>query len=595
MRIWKKIAALGLAALLAFTGAACGAPAGGEQENAAGAESAGAAADSGSAALPADAESTAQGDASGAVEPNGDVMILFTSDIHCGVDQGFGLAGLQQVRDTLEAQGYETILVDDGDAIQGEPLGTLTRGEAVIDLMNAAGYDVAIPGNHEFDYGMDRFLELAEQADFPYISCNLNREGEFLFEPYTIVEAAGMKIAFVGVTTPESLATSMPANFQNEEGEYIYGFLEDATGEALYEAVQQAVDAARAEGADYVYVMGHLGMDAGAAPWTYADVLEHTTGIDVLLDGHSHDTDQIVMTDAGGNEVVRSACGTKLNCIGYSHISAEDGVVETNIWSWPNGIGAQELLGIENEMSAAVGAAVDDVNALLDEVVAQSQVTLTINDPEEVDSSGNPIRMVRRAETNLGDFCADAIRVVSGADIGVENGGGIRKNLERGEVTYGDILSVFPFGNELCVIEVTGQQILDALEWGVHELPDESGGFLQVSGLSYEVDATIPSGCTADEHGMMTGIEGARRVSHVLVGDEPLDPAGTYTLAGTNYVLIEQGDGYTAFDGARVLQEGIALDNQVLIEYITDTLGGEIGGAYADPYGEGRITVQGAE
>ena len=524
-------------------------------------------------------------------EKNGDIYILFTSDVHCGIDKGFGYAGLQQVRDTLEAQGYETILVDDGDAIQGEPIGTLSEGEAIIDLMNDLKYDVAIPGNHEFDYGMPRFLELVEKADFPYISCNFTYLDELVFEPYIIKEAAGKKIGFVGVTTPLTITASTPVYFQDENGEYVYGFMSDDTGERVYQAVQSAVDAAREEGADYVYVIGHMGNGAEFKPWTYADVISHTDGIDVFLDGHSHDTDQVIMKNKDGEDVPRSAVGTKMACIGYSHISAEGDIVETGIWSWPNKTSAPELLDIHNEIRDRVDEAQQELAEELDKVVASTAVTLTINDPEAVDSSGNPVRMIRRAETNLGDLCADAARDQSGADIAFVNGGSIRVSIEKGDITFGNILAVHPFGSMLCVLEVTGQQILDALEWSCRSVPDENGGFNQVSGLTFEINSAIDSPCKADKDGMCTGIEGERRVQNVMVGGEALDPEKTYTLAGYDYQLRQQGDGYTAYDGAPVLQDNVKLDNQVLIDYIVDTLGGNVGGEYADPYGEGRITI----
>ena len=524
-------------------------------------------------------------------EKNGDIYILFTSDVHCGIDKGFGYAGLQQVRDTLEAQGYETILVDDGDAIQGEPIGTLSEGAAIIDLMNDLKYDVAIPGNHEFDYGMPRFLELVEKAEFPYISCNFTYLDELVFEPYIIKEAAGKKIGFVGVTTPLTITASTPVYFQDENGEYVYGFMSDDTGERVYQAVQSAVDAAREEGADYVYVIGHMGNGAEFKPWTYADVISHTDGIDVFLDGHSHDTDQVIMKNKDGEDVPRSAVGTKMACIGYSHISAEGDIVETGIWSWPNKTSAPELLDIHNEIRDRVDEAQQELAEELDKVVASTAVTLTINDPEAVDSSGNPVRMIRRAETNLGDLCADAARDQSGADIAFVNGGSIRVSIEKGDITFGNILAVHPFGSMLCVLEVTGQQILDALEWSCRSVPDENGGFNQVSGLTFEINSAIDSPCKADKDGMCVGIEGERRVQNVMVGGEALDPEKTYTLAGYDYQLRQQGDGYTAYDGAPVLQDNVKLDNQVLIDYIVDTLGGNVGGEYADPYGEGRITI----
>ena len=519
-----------------------------------------------------------------------DIVILFTSDVHCGIDQGFGYAGLAAVRDYLVAQGNAVILVDDGDSIQGEPIGTMTKGEALIDLMNAVGYSVAIPGNHEFDYGMDQFLALTEKAKFDYISCNFNHNGESVFQPYVIRELDGAKVAFVGVTTPKTLTSSTPRYFQDEEGNFVYGFLQDETGEAVYNAVQSAVDAAREEGADYVVVMGHMGDEEECHPWTYADIISNTTGIDVFLDGHSHDTEQVAMKNKDGDEVLRSACGTKLACIGYCRIGA-DGEISTGLYTWNNSVPAPALLGLNNKTSAAVEKAAGSLEKKLQETVATSQVLLTINDPEAVDSNGKPIRMVRRAETNLGDLCADAYRAQSGADIAFVNGGGIRVNINAGKITLNDILKVHPFGNAMCVIEVTGQQILDALEWGSRAVPGETGGFLQVSGLSYEIHSYIESSCTSDENGMFTGVAGERRVQNVLVDGKPIDPEATYTLASHNYMLLNNGDGYTMFDGAPLLQDSVKLDNQVLIDYITEDLEGVIGPEYEDLAGEGRIVI----
>ena len=523
-------------------------------------------------------------------ERTGDVVILFTSDVHCGIDQGFGYAGLQAVREYLKAQGNDVLLVDDGDNIQGEPVGTMSKGEICLELMNAMGYDVAIPGNHEFDYGMDQFLALAEKAEFPYISCNFNKGGELVFEPYVIKEAGGAKIAFVGVTTPKTLTSSTPRYFQDENGEFVYGFLQDDDGQGVYDAVQKAVDDARAEGADYVVVMGHMGNEAECTPWTYADVISHTSGIDVFLDGHSHDTEQVTMKDKDGNEVLRSACGTKLACIGWCRIAA-DGKLSTGLYTWNNSGSVPAMLGIKNDMSKAVEDAVGKLNEQLKEVVAKTTVNLTINDPVEVDANGKPIRMVRRAETNLGDLCADAYRDQSGADIAFVNGGGVRVDIPAGDITLNDILKVHPFGNAMCVVEVTGQQILDALEWGSRAVPGESGSFLQVSGLTYEIHSYIDTPCTNDEKGLFTGVEGERRVQNVLVGGEPIDPKATYTLASHNYMLLDQGDGYTMFEGAPLLQNSVKLDNQVLIDYITESLGGVIGEEYEDPFGQGRITI----
>ena len=524
------------------------------------------------------------------VTPSGDIVIVFTSDVHCGVDQGFGYAGVAKIKEYLESKGDAVILVDDGDSIQGEPIGTLTKGEAIIDLMNKTGYSIAIPGNHEFDYGMENFLNLTEKADFEYISCNFNKEGELVFAPYVIRELAGKKVAFVGMTTPKTLTSSTPRYFMNDKGEFIYGFFQDDTGEKLYQAVQKAVDDARAEGAELVVAMAHMGNEAEVKPYTYVDIIENTTGIDVLLDGHSHDTEQVTVKNKSGEDVLRSACGTKLAAVGWCRIAA-DGKISTGLYKWENDVSAFELLGLTGPAADSVKEAADLLAAKLKEVVARTEVDLTIYDPEAKDANGKPVRMIRRAETNLGDLCADAYRAQSGADIAFVNGGGIRVSINAGDITLGNILSVHPFGNAMCVIEVSGQQILDALEWGARAIPGENGGFLQVSGLSYEIDSSIDSTCKADENGMFVSVEGARRVKNVKVGEEDLDPNKTYTLASHNYMLLENGDGYTMFDGCKLLQDCVKLDNQVLIDFITESLGGVIGEEYEELTGQGRIVI----
>ena len=519
-----------------------------------------------------------------------DVMILYTSDVHCGVDQGFGYAGLEQIRKHLQAQGYDVILVDNGDNIQGDLIGSKSKGEVPIDLMNKMGYNVAIPGNHEFDYGMDQFLSLAEKAEFPYISCNFQCRGENVFEPYVILEAGGKKIGFVGVTTPETIVSSTPTHFQDEEGNYIYSFLQDETGEALYSAVQSAVDDAREEGAEYVIVMGHMGNVETSRPYTYADVIANTSGIDAFLDGHSHDTDQVVMKDKDGKSVPRSACGTKLQGIGWCMIP-EEGELSTGIYTWMFEDTAPEFFVIENEMSAAVKEAKDELDKQMQVKIGYSAVDLTVNDPEAIDSEGRPYRMVRRAETNMGDFCVDAFRARMGADVAVLGGGSVRDNIPAGEVKMADAYRVMPFGMEACKIKVTGQQILDALEWASRSVPSENGGFLQVSGMSYEIHTYIDPTCTEDTNGMFTGITGERRVRNVMIGGEPVDPEAFYTLASTDYVVINNGDGLTAFDGAERLDDGGLLEHDVIIDYIQEDLGGTIGEEYSDPTGEDRIII----
>ena len=279
-----------------------------------------------------------------------------------------------------------------------------------------------------------------------------------------------------------------------------------------------------------------------------------------------------------------AACGTKLQGIGYLRI-AQDGTLSTGLYQWNNDVALPELLGLENDVATAVNEAVAALDEKLGEVVAKTAVDLVINDPE------TDVRIIRNAETNLGDLCADAYRDQSGADIAFVNGGGVRVSIDAGDITLNDILLVHPFGNAMCVVEATGQQILDALEWGARVVPEENGGFLQVSGLTYEIHTYIESSCTQDENGLFTGVSGEYRVKNVKVNGEDLDLEKTYTLASHNYMLKNAGDGFTMFQNDPILQDEVMLDNQVLINYITGTLEGNVGEAYANPYGDGRIVA----
>ena len=502
-----------------------------------------------------------------------DIVILYTNDAHCGIEDGMGYQGLSAAKRALLAAGNKVLLVDNGDAVQGDTIGTLSKGEYIIDIMNKLGYDVATPGNHEFDYGMDQFNKLVEKADFDYISCNfVDKDGNPVLKPYVIKEADGVKIAFVGISTPKTITTSTPTYFQDGNGNYIYGFMQDDTGEKLYAAVQSAVDTARKEGAKYVIAMAHLGIEADCQPWTSSDVIVNTSGIDVVLDGHSHSTIAgDIVKNKEGKDVILTSTGTKLANIGCLTITADGKLSSTLI----NDDGVGETI---SEIKKGY-------EEMVNTVVASTKVELTVNDPV----SGE--RMVRRQETNLGDLCADAYRAMSGADIAVVNGGGIRVSIPAGDITYGQIIAVHPFGNEMCVVEATGQQILDALEMGARNAPGECGGFLQVSGMSYEIDLNVEPTVEVNADGMFTGVSGEYRVKNVKVGDEPLDLAKTYTLASHNYMLKSAGDGMAMFQGCTLLQDSVMIDNQVLINYIVDVLGGVVGEDYADPYGQGRITV----
>ena len=524
-------------------------------------------------AAPAETPAPAPAEETAYLGLDNDIVILYTNDVHCGVDDNLGYAGLATVKNALEAQGKHVVLVDNGDAVQGDTIGTLSNGEYIIDIMNEIGYDVATPGNHEFDYGMDQFFALTEQANFPYVSANfVDNDGNTVLDPYVIKDVAGVKIAFVGISTPKTITTSTPKYFQDDNGNYIYAFQQDETGEKLYAAVQSAVDAARAEGAQFVIALAHLGIEEDCSPWTSSEVIVNTTGIDAVLDGHSHSMIQgEKVKNKDGAEVLLSSTETKLAYIGCLTIK-DDGSMSTTLIS-------------DNGMKDFIGGIQEEFEELVNTVVASTDVDLIIKDP----ASGE--RIVRVSETNLGDLCADAYRAMSGADVAIVNGGGVRADIPAGDITYGQIIAVHPFGNEMCVVECTGQEILDALELGCSKLPAESGGFLHVSGMTYTVDLNVESTVKLDENGMFVSVEGERRVKDVTVGGEPLDPEKTYTLASHNYKLKDCGDGYSMFADNVFLQDSVMIDNQVLINYIVDVLGGTVGEEYADPYGQGRITI----
>ena len=526
-----------------------------------------------------------------------DLIILYTSDVHCGIDEGWGYAGLYDMKRALAADGYDVLLVDDGDHYQGEASGTMTTGEAILEIMNTVGYDVVIPGNHDFDYGVDRFLDLTGRAEFPYICCNFFKDGKQVFPSWLIKEVGKKRIGFVGVLTPQTLITSTPTLFQNEQGEYFCDFLADGTGEKLYAAVQKAVDDVTAEGVDYVILLAHLGEGDDFRPYSCADVIANTTGITAVLDGHSHDTDQVVMKNRDGQDVVRTACGTKMAYVGALTITGS-GKVSSALYPWSvDGFSAPELLGLKNAPEKAVEKVTESLQEVISEVIGETPVTLTIYDPTAKDDNGAPIRIVRRAETNLADLVADAYLDQSGgADIVLLNGGAIRASIQAGKITLGDLLAVQPFNNSLALVEVTGQQVLDALEWGARSLPQELGGFLQVAGLTYEVDPSVPTPCVGDSDTMFVRVEenAERRVRNVQVGGEALDPEKTYRLSGINYMILKHGDGYTMFDGCTVVMKDIILDNQALINYFRKLTADDMNEKYGNPYGDGRIVIAAA-
>ena len=519
------------------------------------------------------------------------IIILHTNDVHCQIDQkknkdeivtNIGYAGVLAYKKEMEnLHGINNVtLVDAGDAIQGGPIGTLSKGEYIVDIMNYVGYDVACPGNHEFDYGMENFLKLStETSKANYICCNFrDLEGNPILSPYTLIKYGDLTIAYLGINTPESFTKSSPIYFQDENGNYIYDFAQGEKGQTLYKTVQKYVDEAIKEGANYVVAIGHLGDEGASEYWSSKSLIKNTYGIDIFIDGHSHEVYSEILKNKKGKNVLLAQTGTKLQNLGKITINTKNKKITSEFIS---NYKAQDedavnyIEGIKNKFS--------DV---LQEVVAKSSVTLTTLDPT------THKRAIRNSETNLGDFCADAYRAMVGADIAFANGGGIRADIEEGDITYEEIINVHPFGNEICMIETTGQDILDALEIGACEYPIENGGFLQVSGLSYTIDPSIPSSVVFNERGQFVKVDGKYRVTEVIVGNEPLVLNKTYTLASHNYMIKNGGDGYTMFMDDKMIKDSVVIDNGALINYITENLNGVIGDEYKNPKGNGRIIIK---
>ena len=514
-----------------------------------------------------------------------DVVILHTNDTHCGIEENMGYAGLVWYENQMKEETPYVTLVDAGDAIQGAPVGTLSEGEYLVQIMNKAGYDFAVPGNHEFDYGMEKLLGLSARLDCGYSACNfVNLPSKTqVFAPYRIMEYDDIQVAFVGVATPESITKSTPAYFQDQFGRYRFSFCEDETGEALYSQVQSAVDQARGEGADYVIMVGHLGDNGITEKWSSRSVIANTTGIDAAIDGHSHEVCVENVPNENGEMVVLTQTGTKFANIGKLTITADGQIQASHVSAVTDAEGNPAK---DAEMESFINGIKSQYEESLKVVLGRTDVDLMDKDPE------TGLRAVRKAETNLGDLCADASRYMMGADIGFMNGGGIRAGIEAGDITYEDALSVFPYGNMICMAEVSGQKIKDALEMGVKNYPEESGGFIHVSGLTYTVDSSVPSSVVLDEKRNFVSVGGEYRVRDIYVGEEPLDVNRTYTLASHNYWLKSGGDGMSMLMGCPILKDETMVDVDTITSYISEYLGGTVGEEYKDPRGQGRITIK---
>ncbi|MBM6651612.1 bifunctional metallophosphatase/5'-nucleotidase [Megamonas funiformis] len=508
-----------------------------------------------------------------------DIIILYTNDVHCGIEDNLGYTKLAQYKEDLQQDTPYITLVDAGDAIQGAPIGKLSTGEAIINIMNEIGYDFAIPGNHEFDYGMDRFLILNDKLSCGYYSSNLVNTitGKNLLPAYKIFQFDDKKIALIGVTTPETLNSSTPAYFQDDKGIFIYSFNEDATGKKLYTNIQNTVDTVKKLGVDYVFLVAHLGMSGITPRWSSLAVAQNTQGIDAIIDGHSHEViPSFIAKNKQGKNVLITQTGTKLQNIGKLTITPQ-GKISTEL--------INDLTKTNQKTTDLINEEKNKYAPLLNQIIGKNTVKLITNDPN------TNTRLVRNSETNLGDFVTDAYRVVLNTDVAICNGGAIRNELPIGDFSYNDILTTFPFGNMCVVLEITGQQLLDALEMGASRYPEEFGGFMQISGATYTINSKIPSFVITDEKGNFIKVDGAYRVQDVKINGKDLDLNKKYTIGGTSYILKFAGNGMTMFKDSPILQNEELSETDVIIEYIQNYLNATIGNEYANPYGQNRITI----
>ncbi len=546
-----------------------------------------------------------------------DVTILYTNDVHTYIDKQspkLTYAAIADLKQSYQNAGKDVLLVDAGDHVQGTAYGSMDEGASIIKLMNAAGYDVATPGNHEFDYGMDRAKAIMKEADFPYLSCNWVdlRTTLRVLPSVKVFVRGGRRIAFVGVTTPETFTKSTPAYFMDKaQRKYIYDIQGGEDGKKLYDAVQKAIDKAKLL-ADVVIGLGHLGVDPSSSPWTSEEVIAHTSGFDAFIDGHSHTVmENKQVQDASGKSVTLTQTGSYFANVGEMTIAA-DGTITT------------KLIPTHEGMDAGIAAMqtdwVNTVDDMLGEKIAVGDSNFYVSEP----ATGK--RRIRSAETNLGDFVADGIYTYFNeveklhCDVAIMNGGGIRADVPAGDWTFKTCKQISPFGNVACLMSVTGKQIQDALEFAARfagEDGKENGGFLQVAGATYEIHTDIPNTVQTDEKNVWIGsATGTPRVQNVKIYDKasgsylPLDPGATYALAGMNYTLRNLGDGFAMFDGAELIKDYVSEDYLVMSTYAMIFDGADAAGLphlssansplaaypgyllnYEQPYGAGRITI----
>lgn len=576
-------------------------------------------------------------------EENKDIAVLYTNDVHTYIDGALSYDVIAALKTELQDEYAHVLLVDAGDHSQGTAYGSMDSGETIIKLMNAAGYDAATLGNHEFDYGMGGALNIIDLAEFPYLSCNFYnmKDGARLdnvVDSYKIFECGDERVAFVGITTPETFTKTTPAYFQDDEGNYIYGIAGDHDGAALFADVQSAIDSAENEGATRIIALGHLGDEEIAEAWKSSDVIANVTGLDAFIDGHSHSVvEGKKVTDADGEEVVLTQTGEYFERIGLMVIDGETGEITTDFIEYieltepavdEDGEEYDKVVGYEFTSDLYDGKEIcsdEDVAKIKNDWMTEvdDQLGQTIGSASvTLDNYAGEDRLVRIQETNTGDFTADALyylfdEMEMDVDVAIMNGGGIRNTAVTGDLTYKVCKDIHTFGNVACLQTVTGQQLLDALEWGAISVGTaENGSLLHVAGITYKIDTTVEPTVSQDEFGVWTGAPtGSYRVHDVMVYDKeaqeykPLELDAEYNLAGYNYTLRDLGGGFAMLEGSVNVLDYVMEDYMVLANYVQAFENATVDAAnspllkkygamlldYSDVNGSGRIEIVGVE
>lgn len=505
--------------------------------------------------------------------PTKPIVILYENDVHCAVD---GYPVLVAVRKECQSATDYVSTVSCGDFASGGLIGAISKGEQIVRIMNHVGYDAVVLGNHEFDYGVPQMFNITDSLDAPVLCSNLKnvQTEEFPYQAYHIVSYGDVDIAYIGFTTTTSGTVK---SLSDEQGNPLYSLMR----EDFYTNAQYFIDEAREDGADYIIALAHLGdSQADGMHPSSTSLIANTTGLDAVIDGHDHHViEEQFVNDKEGNPVLLTSSGSNFQYVGKLTIDTNGGINSALV----NTDGTTP----DNETALFVNSVKEEAEGLGNFVIGHSEVDLMIYDE-------NGKRIVRKQETNIGDFCADAFRAFTGADIAMVNGGGIRTNIEKGEILFNDLYNVMPFGDMIATGTLTGEQLLDVLEYAVSYLPKEAGVFMQVSGLRFKINPDIPSPAVMDpETELFSHIEdGERRVSDIEILDKEsgeyreVELSRRYTMATLDYLILELG-GSGIFKGVEPDPTYWGAEIEILRSYIENNLNGIIGSEYSEP--QGRI------